>query len=229
MFERFTEGARQVIVLAQDEARQRGHGSIGTEHLLVGLLREEEGLAAQVLGSLDITIDRVRAEVARLLGRGESPAAEKIPLTPDAKEVLELAVREALSLGHNYIGTEHLLLAVVRGDECPAARILLDLGAGAEEVRDNLIRAMTVRGAQRGSRSREPRWQQDISESLEALVERLDQFVPGGALIPRRRARRLVQDAIRRHDREAESRLGRHGWHALVEEVLDANPDVEPA
>ena len=109
LFERFTERARQVVVLAQDEARALKHNYIGTEHILLGLLREEEGLAARVLESLDITVEEVRAQVARIVGQGDEVTTGQIPFTPRAKKVLELALREALSLGHNYIGTEHIL------------------------------------------------------------------------------------------------------------------------
>jgi ATP-dependent Clp protease ATP-binding subunit ClpC len=107
VFERFTERARQVVVLAQDEARALKHNYIGTEHILLGLLREEEGLAARVLESLDIAVEEVRAQVARIVGQGDEVTTGQIPFTPRAKKVLELALREALSLGHNYIGTEH--------------------------------------------------------------------------------------------------------------------------
>ena len=113
MFERFTERARQVVVLAQDEARALKHNYIGTEHILLGLLREEEGLAARVLESLDITVEEVRAQIARIVGQGDEVTTGQIPFTPRAKKVLELALREALSLGHNYIGTEHILLALL--------------------------------------------------------------------------------------------------------------------
>ena len=117
LFERFTERARQVVVLAQDEARALKHNYIGTEHILLGLLREEEGLAARVLESLDITVEEVRAQVARIVGQGDEVTTGQIPFTPRAKKVLELALREALSLGHNYIGTEHILLGLVRENE----------------------------------------------------------------------------------------------------------------
>ena len=117
MFERFTERARQVVVLAQDEARALKHNYIGTEHILLGLLREEEGLAARVLESLDITVEEVRAQVARIVGQGDEVTTGQIPFTPRAKKVLELALREALSLGHNYIGTEHILLALLEAED----------------------------------------------------------------------------------------------------------------
>ncbi|HSO01046.1 MAG TPA: Clp protease N-terminal domain-containing protein, partial [Gaiellaceae bacterium] len=152
MFERFTERARQVVVLAQDEARALKHNYIGTEHILLGLLREEEGLAARVLESLDITVEEVRAQVARIVGQGDEVTTGQIPFTPRAKKVLELALREALSLGHNYIGTEHILLGLVRENEGVAARILLDFDADAEKIRNEIIRMLSGPGRrQQGS------------------------------------------------------------------------------
>ncbi len=152
MFERFTERARQVVVLAQEEARTLKHNYIGTEHILLGLLREEEGLAARVLESLDITVERVRAQVVRIVGSGEEVTSGQIPFTPRAKKVLELALREALSLGHNYIGTEHILLGLVRENEGVAARILLDFDADSEKIRNEVIRMLSGPGSrQRGS------------------------------------------------------------------------------
>src|SRR5215211_5882806 len=153
MFERFTERARQVVVLAQDEARALKHNYIGTEHILLGLLREEEGLAARVLESLDITVEEVRAQVARIVGQGDEVTTGQIPFTPRAKKVLELALREALSLGHNYIGTEHILLGLVRENEGVAARILLDFDADAEKIRNEIIRMLSGPGRRQGSGS----------------------------------------------------------------------------
>src|SRR5258705_6935193 len=149
MFERFTERARQVVVLAQQEARTLKHNYIGTEHILLGLLREEEGLAARVLESLDITVERVRAQVVRIVGSGEEVTSGQIPFTPRAKKVLELALREALSLGHNYIGTEHILLGLVRENEGVAARILLDFDADSEKIRNEVIRMLSGPGGRR--------------------------------------------------------------------------------
>ena len=164
MFERFTERARQVVVLAQDEARALKHNYIGTEHILLGLLREEEGLAARVLESLDITVEEVRAQVARIVGQGDEVTTGQIPFTPRAKKVLELALREALSLGHNYIGTEHILLGLVRENEGVAARILLDFDADAEKIRNEIIRMLSGPGRRQAgagggpaARSRSPR------------------------------------------------------------------------
>ena len=150
MFERFTERARQVVVLAQEEARTLKHNYIGTEHILLGLLREEEGLAARVLESLDITVERVRGQVVRIVGSGEEVTSGQIPFTPRAKKVLELALREALSLGHNYIGTEHILLGLVRENEGVAARILLDFDADSEKIRNEVIRMLSGPSRQRG-------------------------------------------------------------------------------
>src|SRR6188768_2315549 len=149
MFERFTERARQVVVLAQEEARTLKHNYIGTEHILLGLLREEEGLAARVLESLDITVERVRSQVVRIVGSGEEVTSGQIPFTPRAKKVLELALREALSLGHNYIGTEHILLGLVRENEGVAARILLDFDADSEKIRNEVIRMLSGPGGRR--------------------------------------------------------------------------------
>ncbi len=153
MFERFTERARQVVVLAQEEARTLKHNYIGTEHILLGLLREEEGLAARVLESLDITVERVRAQVVRIVGSGEEVTSGQIPFTPRAKKVLELALREALSLGHNYIGTEHILLGLVRENEGVAARILLDFDADSEKIRNEVIRMLSGPGGRRSGSS----------------------------------------------------------------------------
>src|SRR6059036_359197 len=149
MFERFTERARQVVVLAQEEARILKHNYIGTEHILLGLLREEEGLAARVLESLDITVERVRSQVVRIVGSGEEVTSGQIPFTPRAKKVLELALREALSLGHNYIGTEHILLGLVRENEGVAARILLDFDADSDKIRNEVIRMLSGPGGRR--------------------------------------------------------------------------------
>jgi ATP-dependent Clp protease ATP-binding subunit ClpA len=137
-----------VVVLAQEEARELRHGYIGTEHILLGLLREEEGLAARVLEALDITVDGVRVQVVRIVGSGEEVTSGQIPFTARAKKVLELALTEALSVGHNYIGTEHVLLGLVRESDGVAVRILLALGADAEKIRNEMIRMLSGAGAQ---------------------------------------------------------------------------------
>ncbi|MFM8561166.1 MAG: ATP-dependent Clp protease ATP-binding subunit [Solirubrobacterales bacterium] len=177
MFERFTERARQVVVLAQEEARTLKHNYIGTEHILLGLLREEEGLAARVLESLDITTERVRAQVVRIVGSGEEVTSGQIPFTPRAKKVLELALREALSLGHNYIGTEHILLGLVRENEGVAARILLDFDADSEKIRNEVIRMLSGPGGRRqGSGSSEGEGRSSGSGEGTKSSKLLDQF-----------------------------------------------------
>jgi ATP-dependent Clp protease ATP-binding subunit ClpC len=142
VFERFTERARQSVVLAQEEARALKHNYIGTEHILLGLLREEEGLAARVLESLDITVDEVRAQVGRIVGQGDEVTSGQIPFTPRAKKVLELSLREALGLGHNYIGTEHVLLGLLREGEGVAVRILAG-STDPERIRQELLSALS--------------------------------------------------------------------------------------
>jgi ATP-dependent Clp protease ATP-binding subunit ClpC len=133
MFERFTERARQVVVLAQEEARTLRHNYIGTEHLLLGLLRED-GAAARALDEFDVTFEEVQAQVARIIGQGDEVTTGQIPFTPRAKKVLELSLREALDNGDNYIGPEHILLGMVREGDGVAARILMDF-ARLEEIR----------------------------------------------------------------------------------------------
>src|SRR5664280_1246615 len=175
MFERFTERARQVVVLAQEEARALKHNYIGTEHLLLGLLREEEGVAARVLDSLQISTEEVRAAVVRIVGTGEEVATGQIPFTPRAKKVLELALREALSLGHNYIGTEHILLGLIREDEGVAARILLDLDAEPEKIRNEVMRTLsgpTRRGQPGGAEGKKnPKMLDQFGRNLTKLAE----------------------------------------------------------
>jgi ATP-dependent Clp protease ATP-binding subunit ClpC len=146
VFERFTARGRQVVVLAQSEARALGHNYIGTEHLLLGLLREEEGLAARVLESLDVTIEEARARLVRIVPASDQFVTGQIPFTPRAKKVLELSLRESLSLGHDWIGTEHLLLGLVREGEGVAVTILRDFGADAEKVRNEVIRLLSGAG-----------------------------------------------------------------------------------
>jgi ATP-dependent Clp protease ATP-binding subunit ClpA len=141
VFERFTEHARQVIVLAQEEARALGHNYIGTEHILLGLLREEKGVAAQVLDSLNITVDHVGAGLLQITERGKEPFASGaiLPFTPWSEKVLELSEAEAFRLGHNYIGTEHILLGLVRENEGIASIILLKSGADPVTIRKEVM------------------------------------------------------------------------------------------
>jgi hypothetical protein len=144
LFSRFTGRARHAVVLAQEQARELKHSYVGTEHLLLGLLRESEGLAAQVLAALGVREDEARAQLLRIVGEGEHAVGGQIPFTPRAKKVMELALREALALGHNYIGTEHLLLGLGREGEGVAAQILLAFGADAEKVRAEIERQLAA-------------------------------------------------------------------------------------
>ena len=139
MFERFTDRARRVVVLAQEEARMLNHNYIGTEHILLGLIHEGKGIAAKSLESLGISLASVRTQVEELIGRGSSGPTGHIPFTPRAKKVLELSLREALQLGHNYIGTEHILLGVIREGEGVAAQVLVKLGADLNRTRAEVL------------------------------------------------------------------------------------------
>ncbi len=147
VFERFTQRSRHVVVFAQEEARELKHDYIGTEHILLGLAREEEGVAARVLASLGVSVEGARAQVARFVAPGQESTAGQIPFTPRAKKALELSLREARALNHNYIGTEHILLGLVRQDEGVAARVLLSFDATPEKIRDAVIRAVSVPGS----------------------------------------------------------------------------------
>ena len=143
MFERFTDRARRVVVLAQEEARMLSHNYIGTEHILLGLIHEGEGVAAKALESLDISLEAVRAQVEEIIGQGQQAPSGHIPFTPRAKKVLELSLREALQLGHSYIGTEHILLGLIREGEGVAAQVLQKLGADLNRVRQQVIQLLS--------------------------------------------------------------------------------------
>jgi ATP-dependent Clp protease ATP-binding subunit ClpC len=143
VFERFTDRARRVVVLAQEEARLLNHNYIGTEHILLGLIHEGEGVAAKALESLGISLEAVRAQVEEIIGHGGSAPSGHIPFTPRAKKVLELSLREALQLGHNYIGTEHILLGLIREGEGVAAQVLVKLGADLSRVRQQVIQLLS--------------------------------------------------------------------------------------
>ncbi|QIS17348.1 ATP-dependent Clp protease ATP-binding subunit [Nocardia terpenica] len=143
MFERFTDRARRVVVLAQEEARMLNHNYIGTEHILLGLIHEGEGVAAKSLESLGISLEGVRSQVEEIIGQGQQAPSGHIPFTPRAKKVLELSLREALQLGHNYIGTEHILLGLIREGEGVAAQVLVKLGADLNRVRQQVIQLLS--------------------------------------------------------------------------------------
>jgi ATP-dependent Clp protease ATP-binding subunit ClpA len=142
MFERFTDRARRVVVLAQEEARKLNHNYIGTEHLLLGLIRESEGVAAKALESLGISLDAVRQQVREIIGQGQQPPSGHIPFTKRAKKTLELSMRESMQLGHNYIGTEHILLGLLREGDGVAAQVLVKLGADLNLVRQQVIQLL---------------------------------------------------------------------------------------
>jgi ATP-dependent Clp protease ATP-binding subunit ClpA len=155
MFERFTERARQVVVFAQDEARTLGHTYIGTEHFLLGLLREQDGVAARALASLGITAEEARARVVAIVGQGDDVATTgQIPFTPRAKKALELALREGIALGDPNVRTEHLLLGLARVNDGVATRVLLDLGADAETIRHEVAGLLSDSDRESAPRSR---------------------------------------------------------------------------
>jgi ATP-dependent Clp protease ATP-binding subunit ClpA len=151
MFERFTDRARRVVVLAQEEARMLNHNYIGTEHILLGLIHEGEGVAAKALESLGISLEAVRQQVEEIIGQGQQAPSGHIPFTPRAKKVLELSLREALQLGHNYIGTEHILLGLIREGEGVAAQVLVRLGADLNRVRRQVIQRALVHAREAGT------------------------------------------------------------------------------
>ena len=171
MFERFTDRARRVVVLAQEEARMLNHNYIGTEHILLGLIHEGEGVAAKALESLGISLEAVRQQVEEIIGQGQQAPSGHIPFTPRAKKVLELSLREALQLGHNYIGTEHILLGLIREGEGVAAQVLVKLGADLNRVRQQVIQLL--HGYQQG---KEPAASGGPSESAPSTSLVLDQF-----------------------------------------------------
>src|SRR5579885_1046542 len=143
MFERFTDRARRVVVLAQEEARMLNHNYIGTEHILLGLIHEGEGVAAKALESLGISLEGVRSQVEEIIGQGQQAPSGHIPFTPRAKKVLDLALREALQRGHNFIVTEHILLGLIREGEGVAAQVLVKLGADLSRVRQQVIQLLS--------------------------------------------------------------------------------------
>jgi ATP-dependent Clp protease ATP-binding subunit ClpA len=179
MFERFTERARRVVVFAQEEARDLNHSYIGTEHLLLGLMRDADSVAGRALQELEIGHDAVREQVIEIIGRGEQAPSGHIPFTPGAKKVLELSLREALQLNHNYIGTEHILLGLVGEGEGVAAHVLIKLGGSLSRVRDKVIELAPpgtgegpeLAGQLRRSGLRGPLG--ELVQRLEAMEERL--------------------------------------------------------
>jgi len=193
MFERFTERARRVVVHAQEEARELNHNYIGTEHLLLGLMREPESIAARALRELEISQEAAREQVIQMIGRGKKEPSGHIPFTPRAKKVLELSLREALQLGHNYIGTEHILLGLIREGEGVAAQVLISLGGKLSRVRDKVLE-LAPPGTGEPS-------DVFIGENIE-LSAQLRRVAPGGVLDAFARRLRSIDErlaAIERH------------------------------
>jgi ATP-dependent Clp protease ATP-binding subunit ClpC len=190
MFERFTERARRVVVHAQEEARELSHSYIGTEHLLLGLMREQESAGARALQELEISQDAVREQVVQIVGRGKQAPSGHIPFTPRAKKVLELSLREALQLGHDYIGTEHILLGLIREGEGVAAQVLTNLGGELSRVRVKVIELIPAAGepAELTAQLRRPAAGVPlgaVTDQLDTIVERLDTIADRLAAIER--------------------------------------------
>jgi ATP-dependent Clp protease ATP-binding subunit ClpA len=191
VFERFTDRARRVVVLAQEEARMLNHKYLGTEHILLGLIHEGEGVAARALESLGISLEAVRQQVEEIIGQGQQVPPGHIPFTPRAKKVLELARREATDLGHNYIGTEHILLGLIREGEGVAAQVLVQLGADLGGVRQQVIQLLhgyqgdepADSGPRRGKRAR-ARLMDDALARMDALDRRLAAIERWAAMRP---------------------------------------------
>jgi ATP-dependent Clp protease ATP-binding subunit ClpC len=150
MFERFTDRARRVVVLAQEEARMRNHSFIGTEQILLALIDEGVGTGVKALESLGISLDAVRQQVEEIIGQGQHAPSGHIPFTPRAKKVLELSLRESVQLGHDYIGTEHILLGLIRQGDGVAAQVLVKLGADLNRVRQQVIQLISGQQPQPG-------------------------------------------------------------------------------
>jgi ATP-dependent Clp protease ATP-binding subunit ClpC len=185
MFERFTDRARRVVVLAQEEARMLNHNYIGTEHILLGLIHEGEGVAAKALESLNISLEAVRQQVEEIIGQGQAAPTGHIPFTPRAKKVLELSLREALQLGHNYIGTEHILLGLIREGEGVAAQVLQKLGADLNRVRQTVIQLLSGYTAGKGEQvAGSPEGSGQGSMVLDQFGRNLTQLARDGKLDP---------------------------------------------
>lgn len=214
MFERFTERARQVVVLAQETARTNRCRYIGTEHILAGLVREEEGLAARILASMDASKEKVLEVVGRVNEPSETPIEGQIPFTPRTKRMLELALREALSLGHNYIGTEHILLGMVREYDSQAMKILEeDFKLKGEDIRNEVIRMLS--GPEAPQVARNPKDSVEAKKSLppthpdrvesavrETLKELLNMAVHLGRQYPDVPSGRIVKAVITLHEND---------------------------
>ncbi len=213
MFERFTDRARRVVVLAQEEARLLNHNYIGTEHILLGLIHEGEGVAAKALESLGISLDAVREQVQDIIGQGQQAPSGHIPFTPRAKKVLELSLREALQLGHNYIGTEHILLGLIREGEGVAAQVLVKLGADLNKVRQQVIQLLS--GYQGG---KEPAGASVGGQSSQEAT-------PAGSLVLDQFGRNLTQAA---RENKLDPVIGRSSEIERVMQVLSRRTKNNP-
>jgi len=218
LFERFTDRARRVVVLAQEEARLLNHNYIGTEHILLGLIHEGEGVAAKGLESLGISLEAVRSQVEELIGQGASSPSGHIPFTPRAKKVLELSLREALQLGHNYIGTEHILLGLIREGEGVAAQVLVKLGADLSRVRQQVIQLLSgYSGSGQGS--------SDSPDKAGATAGGSGGDSPSGSLVLDQFGRNLTQAA---RDKKLDPVIGRHRETERVMQVLSRRTKNNP-
>jgi ATP-dependent Clp protease ATP-binding subunit ClpC len=211
MFERFTDRARRVVVLAQEEARMLNHNYIGTEHILLGLIHEGEGVAAKALESLGISLEAVRQQVEEIIGQGQQAPSGHIPFTPRAKKVLELSLREALQLGHNYIGTEHILLGLIREGEGVAAQVLVKLGADLNRVRQQVIQLLS------GYQGKEP-----AAAGAGAGVQ---EGTPSGSLVLDQFGRNLTKDA---RESKLDPVIGRETEIERVMQVLSRRTKNNP-
>jgi ATP-dependent Clp protease ATP-binding subunit ClpC len=217
VFERFTDRARRVVVLAQEEARLLNHNYIGTEHILLGLIHEGEGVAAKALESLGISLEAVRSQVEEIIGQGGSSPSGHIPFTPRAKKVLELSLREALQLGHNYIGTEHILLGLIREGEGVAAQVLVKLGADLSRVRQQVIQLLSGYsgpGAQSGG-----------GEKAGATAGGSGEQAPSGSLVLDQFGRNLTQLA---REKKLDPVIGRERETERVMQVLSRRTKNNP-
>jgi len=219
VFERFTDRARRVVVLAQEEARLLNHNYIGTEHILLGLIHEGEGVAAKALESLGISLEAVRSQVEEIIGQGGSSPSGHIPFTPRAKKVLELSLREALQLGHNYIGTEHILLGLIREGEGVAAQVLVKLGADLSRVRQQVIQLLSGYSGSGQGEGSEPG-----KETVGGSADRGD-GPQGGSAVLDQFGRNLTQNA---RDKALDPVIGRMRETERVMQVLSRRTKNNP-
>src|SRR5687767_14554780 len=219
LFERFTDRARRVVVLAQEEARLLNHNYIGTEHILLGLIHEGEGVAAKALESLGISLKAVRSQVEEIIGQGGTAPSGHIPFTPRAKKVLELSLREALQLGHNYIGTEHILLGLIREGEGVAAQVLVKLGADLSRVRQQVIQLLSGYTGPGGS------GQGQTGDKPATPTGGGSGDQPSGSLVLDQFGRNLTQQA---REKKLDPVIGRHREIERVMQVLSRRTKNNP-